>query len=149
MNPALKALDFTIGAPLKKAILDALSERDPTADICTDSKGNKEADSQLRDTELVPMPSEILFPLSLGYDNETNLDELLTALRPTIEAYMQAEVLPHVPDAWVDESKTKLGFEIPINRHFYEYQPPRDLAVIKAEINALEQEIIQMLGNLQ
>lgn len=149
LNPALKALDFTIGAPLKKAILEALSERDPTADICTDSKGNKEADSQLRDTELVPMPSEILFPLSLGYDNETNLDELLTALRPTIEAYMQAEVLPHVPDAWVDESKTKLGFEIPINRHFYEYQPPRDLAVIKAEINALEQEIIQMLGNLQ
>ncbi|UNV87812.1 HsdM family class I SAM-dependent methyltransferase [Morococcus cerebrosus] len=149
LNPALKALDFTIGAPLKKAILDALSERDPTADICTDSKGNKEADSQLRDTELVPMPSEILFPLSLGYDNETNLDELLTALRPTIEAYMQAEVLPHVPDAWVDEGKTKLGFEIPINRHFYEYQPPRDLAVIKAEINALEQEIIQMLGNLQ
>lgn len=149
LNPALKALGFTIGAPLKKAILDALSERDSTADICTDSKGNKEADSQLRDTELVPMPSEIPFPLSLGYDNETNLDKLLTALRPTIEAYMQAEVLPHVPDAWVDESKTKLGFEIPINRHFYEYQPPRDLAVIKAEINALEQEIIQMLGNLQ
>lgn len=149
LNPALKALDFTIGAPLKKAILEALSERDPTADICTDSKGNKEADSQLRDSELVPMPSEIPFPLSLGYDNETNLDKLLTALRPTIEAYMQAEVLPHVPDAWVDESKTKLGFEIPINRHFYEYQPPRDLAVIKAEINALEQEIIQMLGNLQ
>lgn len=149
LNPALKALDFTIGAPLKKAILEALSERDPTADICTDSKGNKEADSQLRDTELVPMPSEIPFPLSLGYDNKTNLDELLTALRPTIEAYMQAEVLPHVPDAWVDEGKTKLGFEIPINRHFYEYQPPRDLAVIKAEINALEQEIIQMLGNLQ
>jgi type I site-specific deoxyribonuclease (modification subunit) len=49
----------------------------------------------------------------------------------------------------VDEGKTKLGFEIPINRHFYEYQPPRDLAVIKAEINALEQEIMQMLGNLQ
>ena len=95
------------------------------------------------------MPSEISFPLNLGYDNETKLDELLTALRPIIKAYMQAEVLPHVPDAWVDEGKTKLGFEIPINRHFYEYQPPRDLAVIKAEINALEQEIIQMLGNLQ
>ena len=149
LNPALKALDFTIGAPLKKAILEALSERDQTADICTDSKGNKEADSQLRDTELVPMPSEMPFPLSLGYDNETNLDELLTALRPTVQEYMKAEVLPHVPDAWVDEGKTKLGFEIPINRHFYEYQPPRDLAVIKAEINALEQEIMQMLGNLQ
>ena len=79
------------------------------------------------------MPSEMPFPLSLGYDNETNLDELLTALRPTVQEYMKAEVLPHVPDAWVDESKTKLGFEIPINRHFYEYQPPRDLAVIKTK----------------
>ena len=54
-----------------------------------------------------------------------------------------------MPDAWVDESKTKLGYEIPINRHFYVYEPPRDLAVIKAEIVALEQEIMQMLGNLQ
>ncbi|MBE2893917.1 type I restriction-modification system subunit M [Spirabiliibacterium falconis] len=149
LNPVLKKLDFSIGAPLKKAILEALSERDSDADICLDNKGNKEADPQLRDSELVPMPSEIAFPLSLGYDNETNLDELLTALRPTVSAYMQAEVLPHVPDAWVDESKTKLGYEIPINRHFYEYEPPRDLAVIKAEIVALEREIMQMLGNLQ
>ncbi|MGN6736622.1 hypothetical protein ACTHT4_10140 [Neisseria sp. P0022.S007] len=69
LNPALKALDFTIGAPLKKAILEALSERDQTADICTDNKGNKEADSQLRDSELVPMPSEMPFPLSLSYEN--------------------------------------------------------------------------------
>ena len=61
---------------------------------------------------------------------------------------MTAEVLPHVQDAWVDESKTKLGFEIPINRHFYEYQPPRDLAEIKSEIVALEQEIMAMLGKL-
>lgn len=149
LNPALKGLDFNLGAPLKKAILEALSERDASADICRDSKGNCEADPQLRDSELVPMPFEIPFPLRLGYDNETHLDELLTALRPTIQAYMEAEVLPHVPDAWVDESKTKLGYEIPINRHFYVYEPPRDLAEIKAEIVALEQEILQMLGNLQ
>ena len=95
------------------------------------------------------MPSEIPFPLSLGYDNETNLDEIIDRTSSNGARVYEAEVLPHVPDAWVDEGKTKLGFEIPINRHFYEYQPPRDLAVIKAEINALEQEIMQMLGNLQ
>lgn len=148
LNPTLKSLAFGIAAPLKKAILEALSERDPSADICTDSKGNKEADPQLRDSELVPMPSATPFPLGLGYDNETGLDTLSNELRPTIQAYMQAEVLPHVPDAWVDESKTRLGYEIPINRHFYVYEPPRDLAEIKADIVKLEQEIIQMLGNL-
>ena len=148
LNPALKGLSFKVSGSLQKAILEALSERDQTADICTDSKGNPEPDPQLRDSELVPMPSEMAFPLSLGYDNETNLSDLLTALRPTVQAYMTAEVLPHVQDAWVDESKTKLGFEIPINRHFYEYQPPRDLAEIKSEIVALEQEIMAMLGKL-
>ncbi|WP_416190753.1 type I restriction-modification system subunit M [Neisseria sp. CCUG12390] len=147
-DPALKALPFAVGAPVKKAVLEALSERDPTADICTDGKGNAEPDPQLRDSELVPMPSETEFPLSLGYDNETNLSALLAALRPAVQAYMQAEVLPHVPDAWVDESKTKLGYEIPVNRHFYEYRPPRDPAEIKAEIVELEQEIMQMLGKL-
>lgn len=149
LDPALKKLDFTVGAPIKKAILEALSERDPDAEICRDSKGNPESDSQLRDSELVPLPVDIELPMNLGYDNETHLNELLTTLRPTITAYMQAEVLHHVPDAWVDESKTKLGYEIPINRHFYVYEPPRDLAEIKAEIVALEQEIMQMLGNLQ
>lgn len=149
LDPALKALDFTVSAPVKKAILEALSERDPNAQICRDNKGNPEPDPQLRDSELVPLPLATGLPMNLGYDNETHLDELLTALRPTITAYMQTEVLPHVPDAWVDESKTKLGYEIPINRHFYVYEPPRDLAVIKAEIVALEQEIMQMLGNLQ
>lgn len=61
---------------------------------------------------------------------------------------MQTEVSPHIPDAWVDESKTKLGYEIPINRHFYVYEPPRNLAGIKAEIVVLGQEIMQILGDL-
>lgn len=148
LDPALKKLAFAIAAPVKKAILEALSERDPEAEICRDSKGNAEPDPQLRDSELVPLPSATALPIALGYDNETHLDRLLTDLRPHIQAYMQAEVLPHVPDAWVDESKTKLGYEIPINRHFYVYEPPRDLAEIKAEIMDLEQEIMQMLGNL-
>lgn len=58
---------------------------------------------------------------------------------------MKREVLPHVPDAWVDKSKTKVGYEIPFTRHFYVYQPPRPLAVIEKEIFDLEREIQGML----
>jgi type I restriction enzyme M protein len=59
---------------------------------------------------------------------------------------MDAEVLPHVEDAWVDHSKTKIGYEIPLTRHFYKYVPPRPLAEIDAEIKALEVEIQELLS---
>ena len=65
-----------------------------------------------------------------------------------IGEYMAREVLPHVPDAWVDESKTKVGYEIPFTRHFYVYEPPRSLQVIEREIRDLEQEIQGMLGEV-
>jgi type I restriction enzyme M protein len=118
LNKALK--DLKIAAPLKKSILNALSERDETAEICKDKDGNPEPDSDLRDYENVP-------------------------LKDDIDAYMQREVLPHVPDAWVDESKTRIGYEIPFTRHFYEYVPPRPLEVIEQEIKSLEDEIRGML----
>lgn len=148
LDSQLKKLTFKLSAPVKKAILEALSERDPDAEICLDSKGDPEADPQLRDTELVSLPLGISLPLPLGYDNESGLDKLLKLVRPHCEAYMQTEVLPHVPDAWVDYNKTKVGYEIPINRHFYVYEPPRPLAEIKADIEQLEQEIMQLLGEL-
>ena len=144
-NPVMKGLSFTLPAPVRKAILEALSERDPTAEICTDSKGNAEPDPQLRDSELVPLPSDIALPLPVGFDNETGLDKLLELVKPHIGAYMQAEVLPHVADAWVDFSKTKVGYEIPINRHFYVYEPPRDLAEIDADLDAVSREIMALL----
>ena len=147
-NPVIKGLSFTLPAPVRKAILEALSERDPTAEICTDSKGNAEPDPQLRDSELVPLPSDIALPLPVKFDNETGLDKLLELVKPHIGAYMQAEVLPHVADAWVDFSKTKVGYEIPINRHFYVYEPPRPLEVIKGEIDELEGQIMAMLKGL-
>ena len=75
-------------------------------------------------------------------------DELVEAMRPIIDAYMAAEVLPHVPDAWVDYSKTKVGYEIPINRHFYVYTPPRPLAEIEGDIASLEGEIAELLKGL-
>ncbi len=120
LTDALRVADVKIAAPLKKAIMNALAERDETAEICRDRDGNPEPDADLRDYENVP-------------------------LKDDIEEYMRWEVLPHVPDAWVDETKTRIGYEIPFTRHFYEYVPPRPLAEIEQEIKELEDEIRGML----
>ena len=75
-------------------------------------------------------------------------DELVEAFRELIDDYIAREVLPHVPDAWVDYEKTKIGYEIPINRHFYVYKPPRPLNKIEADITTLEGEIAGLLKGL-
>ncbi len=115
-----RAHDVRLFAPELKAVLAALSERDETANICTDRQGNPEPDTDLRDTETVP-------------------------IKESIDEYFQREVLPHVPDAWIDHSKTKVGYEIPLNRHFYRYEPPRELETIETEIKVLEGEIVDLL----
>lgn len=148
LSEAFKKANLKISAPVKKAILAALSERDPKAEICADAEGYCEPDPELRDTEIVPLPQDIELPLPLGYDNETGLEELLDLVEPHCEAYLQAEVIPHVPDAWIDYSKTKVGYEIPLNRHFYIYQPPRPLEVIAEEISQLERDIMAMLSEV-
>lgn len=68
--------------------------------------------------------------------------------RTAIDDYMRDEVLPYVPDAWVDHTKTKIGYEIPLTRHFYKYVPPRPLEEIDAEIKALEDEIQELLSEV-
>jgi type I restriction enzyme M protein len=73
---------------------------------------------------------------------------LVEEFRDVIDAYMAREVLPHVGDAWVDYDKTKVGYEIPINRHFYVYKPPRPLSEIEADISVLEGEIAGLLKGL-
>ncbi len=103
-----------------KAIQNALGERDGKAAICRDRNGKPEPDAELRDTEFVP-------------------------LKESIEDYFRQEVLPHVPDAWIDQKKTKVGYEIPFNRDFYRYEPPRRLDDIEAEIRALRGEILTLL----
>lgn len=136
LEATLEAASLSVPAPLQKAILSALSERDETADICTDSKGRPEPDSDLRDNENVP-------------------------LKEDVASYFEREVAPHVPDAWVagiefkkgkavvtDESKVRVGYEIPITRHFYKYKPLRELSVIEAEIRQLESEIQGLLGEV-
>ncbi|WP_201451763.1 HsdM family class I SAM-dependent methyltransferase [Rhodovarius lipocyclicus] len=148
LDNATKRARLKLPAPIRKAILSALGERDPDAEICRDAKGNPEPDSELRDTESVPLPAGIALPLPMQFGPDMPNDDLVAAMRGAIDAYMDAEVLPHVPDAWVDYSKTKVGYEIPINRYFYVYKPPRPLAEIGADIASLEGEIAGLLKGL-
>ena len=148
LDAAAKRKGTKLPAPIKKAIFGALGERDPAAEICRDGKGRPEPDSELRDTENVPLPAGTALPLRIGFGPDQPNDALVDAMRPAIDAYIAAEVLPHVPDAWVDYGKTKLGYEIPINRHFYVYKPPRPLVEIEADIEALEGEIAGLLKGL-
>ena len=87
------------------------------------TKGNPQADSALRDTENIP-------------------------LKEDIQEYFRREVLPHAPDAWIDESKSKVGYEIPFTRHFYEYKPPRSLADIDADLRKVTAEIQALLNQV-
>ena len=147
MNAA-KSAGLKISAPIKKAIFAALGERDSDAEICRDGKGRPEPDGELRDTENIPLPSGTALPLPMEFGPDKPNDRLVEAFRDEIDAYMTREVLPHVPDAWVDYDKTKVGYEIPINRHFYVYKPPRQLDQIEADITKLEGEIGGLLKGL-
>ncbi len=148
-EPVLKAAFKSAGEKLpagtKKAILAALSERDPEAAICLDKDSDPEPDSELRDTEIVPLPDDIPLPLPIGYEKDADNTELLELVYDHCEAYLAREVLPFVDDAWIDHSKTKVGYEIPINRHFYVYEPPRPLEDIEHDIQGLEKDILSML----
>jgi len=111
--------------------------------IVVDTKGNSESDASLRDNENVPLPQ---VPVAWRDDVTARLET--TEYRAAIDEYMASEVRPYVEDAWVDYDKTKLGYEIPLARHFYRYMPPRPLAEIDAEIKALETEIQNLLGEV-
>ncbi len=148
LDLAFEKAEVKLDAKLKKILLANFSEKDSTADICLDSKGNYEPDSDLRDTENISLPKKIVMPLPLGYDNETGLDEFIEIVKEHCEDYMRKEVLPHVSDAWIDYPKTKVGYEIPVNKHFYVYQPPRNLETIDMEIKTIEQNILKMIGEV-
>lgn len=148
LTAAARRAGVKIAAPIKKAIFVALGERDPDAETCRDAKGRPEPDSELRDTENIPLPEGTTLPLPMQFGPDKPNDRLVVEFRDTIEDYMAREVLPHVPDAWVDFDKTKVGYEIPINRHFYVYKPPRPLDKIEADITALEGEIAGLLKGL-
>ena len=145
---AAKRAGLKIHAPIKKAIFAALGERDQDAKICLDSKKRPEPDSELRDTENIPLPPNTVLPLPMDFGPKKPNDRLVEDFRDDIDAYIAREVRPHVPDAWVDYGKTKVGYEIPINRHFHVYKPPRPLNQIEADITRLEGEIAGLLKGL-
>lgn len=128
LKTLIKQAGITMKAPVYKALLTALAERDENAEICYDAKGNKEADAELRDFENVPLKKSV-------YD------------------YFDAEVRPHIEDAWINENVRdekdgeigKVGYEIPFTRHFYKYQELRSSSEISAEIQVLESEILELL----
>jgi type I restriction enzyme M protein len=102
-------------------------ERDAKGKIILGTKGKgkdkPQPDSNLRDTENVPLSEDV-------------------------ETYFKREVLPHAPDAWIDHEKTQVGYEIPFNRHFYVFQPPRPLSEIDAELKGVTDRILKMIGGL-
>ncbi|EJG0619927.1 MULTISPECIES: type I restriction-modification system subunit M [Vibrio] len=122
-----KLTEVRLSATQLKLIVKHLGEHDDEAEVCK-VKGKVEANPDLRDNENVP-------------------------LTETVDEYFAREVLPHVPNAWIDESKTDpkdgevgvVGYEIPFNRHFYVYQPPRALEDIDADLDAVSAEIMQLL----
>jgi type I restriction enzyme M protein len=128
LNRAVRKAKVKLSVPLRKAILAALSERDEAAEMCRDKDGQPEPDTELRDIENVP-------------------------LRQDVTGYFEREVKPYVVDAWVntairdhkDGEVGRVGYEINFNRYFHQYQPPRPLEEIETDIQALEQEIMEML----
>ncbi|MCT2266036.1 SAM-dependent methyltransferase, partial [Dietzia cinnamea] len=123
LRGALKTAGMAkVGAPIIKAIWTTIGEHDPEADVIT-TKGNPEPDTSLRDTENVPLTEDV-------------------------EEYFAREVLPHVPDAWIDHDKTRIGYEIPFTRHFYRYTPPRPLEEIQKDLRQLVTEIQAMLAEV-
>jgi type I restriction enzyme M protein len=156
LDAALKKAGVKLDAKEKKQLIDAVSwtnpEAEPVVKKVLKGKPNPlygafeyrgqvvefQPDSDLRDTEDVPLTADTARGAKVDAANEE---------------YFQREVAPHVPDAWIDASKCDardgkvgvVGYEIPFNRHFYEYEPPRDLAEIDADLDALSAEIVAML----
>ena len=128
LSKAAEVAKLKLTAPVRKAVLSALSERNPEAAICRNRDGQPEPDPELRDTENVPLSEDV-------------------------DTFFKREVKPHVSDAWIDTTRRDpqdgevglVGYEINFNRYFYEYRPPRPLEEIEADIQQVEKEIVAML----
>ena len=131
LDRAVKAAGLKLSAPVRKAILAALSERDESAAICRRRDGSPESDPDLRDTERVPLAEDV-------------------------NTFFAREVAPHLPDAWIDESRRDardgqvgvVGYEINFNRYFYRYDPPRALEEIDSDIREIEKDIVRLLSEV-
>lgn len=120
---AFKAHSVSLSGPQIKSLVGIFGEHEDGADICHDSKGRPEVNPDLRDTEDVPLAEDI-------------------------QTYFEREVVPHVPDAWIDIEKTKIGYEIPFTRHFYKFVPPRSLEEIDRDVESVTKEMLALLGEI-
>lgn len=136
LSPVLGAHDVALTTSQRKALWLALGEHDDGADVCLDKRGIPEPNPALRDSENVP------FTYSGNTLGAHGQDE-------TIRAYFEAEVLPHLDDAWVDVLKTKIGYEIPFTRLFYKYRPPRTLDEIDADLESRIARVLDMLREVE
>jgi len=118
VNEALRV--FNLDSNFIKNIILALSEHDDSADYVLDKKGNKQPDTNLRDSEKIPLSQDI-------------------------EEYFKREVKPYYPDAWMDRKKDKVGYEINFTKYFYKYKPPRPLEEIEKDIKEITAEIQELL----
>ena len=143
LTSAAEKVGVRLPATVRNAILAALGERDEMAEICRCEDGAPEPDSELRDTERVPLP-----------EGEDPVDG--DGVPESVRAFFAREVLPHVPDAWIDMARRDqrdgqvglVGYEINFNSYFYRHTPPRPLAEIEADIQAVEKDILDMLKEM-
>jgi type I restriction enzyme M protein len=125
LDDALRRARLALRPPQYKAVWQCLAETDETSEVCMKPKSKTpEADADLRDTENVPL----------------NMD---------VDEYFSREVLPLVADAWIDHSKTRIGFEVPFTRQFYKYAAPRDLNIIDSDLASITHQIIAMLNEVK
>ncbi|WP_251454156.1 class I SAM-dependent DNA methyltransferase [Microbacterium sp. Marseille-Q6648] len=136
LDSHLQDAGVTLSTSQRKSLWQSLGEHDPKAEVVSNKKGVPEPDTSLRDAEMVPF----------GWGGHAKHHD---ARDETIAAYFEAEVVPHVPDAWIDKSKTRVGYEIPFTRHFYRYSPPRALTSIDADLEKSVARILEMLREVE
>ena len=156
-DAALKATGVKLDAKEKKAITAAVSWKNPEAEKVI-KKVHKAGTSPNLLYGLFEVAGKVIEYKPDGdlRDHENVALDPSQTVNDLNEAYFQKEVQPHVPDAWIDASKTDpldeeigiVGYEIPFNRHFYQYQPPRDLAEIDADLDAVSAEIMKLLQEI-
>lgn len=123
INQDFKDKDIQLRAPLRNAIIRVFSEHHEEAALCKNTRGEIEANPDLRDTERVPLEEDI-------------------------DQYFEREVLPYNPEAWIDKEKTQVGYEIPFTRYFYKFQEPKPAKEIAVKIMEIEKEIAYSLKDL-
>jgi type I restriction enzyme M protein len=123
LEARIKSQKAKFTAKEMKGLYDVLCERSDEAEAVRDKDGSVVADPDLRDTEIVP-------------------------LKEDVEDFFEREVVPYVPDAWIDPSKTLIGYEVPFSRVFYRYETPRDLSDILMDIQSIEAETEGLLQQI-